>query len=85
MNETLKRPVGRPKKPAPAPTDAVFRVRHAMGKTQAEFAQEMGCSVTAVSKMEQDERLPGSMALRTAFLKLAKRAGVSLEAKEVAA
>ncbi len=85
MNETLKRPVGRPKRPAPPKTDAVLRVRQAMGKTQAEFAQQMGCSVTAVSKMEQDERLPGSMALRTAFEKLAKRAGVSIEAKEVAA
>ncbi len=81
MNDTLKRAVGRPKKPAPSPTDAVFRVRSAMGITQEEFSRELGCSVAAVSKMEQDERLPGSIALRTAFLKLAKRAGVSLEAK----
>ncbi len=87
MSETIKRTAGRPKKPAPPKTDVVFRVRQSMGNTQEEFARELGCSVAAVSKMEQDERLPGSMALRTAFLKLAKRAGVSLEAKaeEVAA
>lgn len=86
MSETLKPAPGRPKRPAPPKTDAVRRVRQAMEKTQEEFAREIGCSVASVSKMEQDERLPGSIALRNAFLKVAKRAGVSIEAeKEVAA
>jgi transcriptional regulator with XRE-family HTH domain len=81
MTNTKSRTVGRPKKPAPAKTDAVLRVRQSLDMTQAELAGALGCSVPAVSKMEQDERLPGSLALRTALTKLAKRAGVSLEAK----
>lgn len=85
MNDTISPTAGRPKRPTAPPTDAVRRVRLALnngaGLTQEELAREMGCSVAAVAKMEQGQRLPGSIALRTAFAKVAKRAGVSLEAK----
>jgi transcriptional regulator with XRE-family HTH domain len=60
-------------------SDAVSRVRAALGMTQEEFARELGCSLSNVAKMEGDSRTPGTVALKTNLAKLAKRAGVSLE------
>lgn len=68
-------------------SDAVSRVRSGLGITQEEFARELGCSVSTVAKMEGEGRTPGTRALKDNLARLAKRAGVSLEAKaeEVAA
>lgn len=49
--------------------------------TQEEFAREIGVSPYSLAKMEQQKREPGTQAGKTAFAKVAKRAGVSLETK----
>lgn len=68
-------------------SDAVFRVRSALGLTQEEFARELGCSLSNVAKMEGQKRTPGTRALKDNLAKLARKAGVSIENKteEVAA
>jgi DNA-binding transcriptional regulator YiaG len=71
------RPAGR--KQEKQKSDAVFRVRSALGMTQEEFAREMGCSIATIRKYEQGQVLPGGVSQKLAFAKVAKRAGVSLE------
>jgi transcriptional regulator with XRE-family HTH domain len=73
---------GRPTGTGAGVSDAVSRVRAALGLTQEEFARELGCSLSNVAKMEGQKRTPGSGALRTAFEKLARRSGVSLDKAE---
>jgi DNA-binding transcriptional regulator YiaG len=75
---------GRPLAPR---SDRVRRVRDALAMTQEEFAREIGVSPYSLAKMEQQRREPGTQAGKAAFAKIAKRAGVSLEARaeEVAA
>ncbi len=63
-------------------SDAVFRVRSKLGFTQEDFSRELGCSVSTVAKLEGEGRTPGTRALKNNLARLAKRAGVSLEAKE---
>jgi len=70
---------GRPRGTTAPQSDAVKRVREKMGISQEQLSRELGCSTSSIAKMEQQGRLPGSGALRTAFEKLAKRTGVSLE------
>lgn len=65
-------------------SDVVLRTRTALGLTQEDFAREIGCSVSTVAKMENQNRTPGTRALKSNLARLAKRAGVPLE-KEVAA
>lgn len=76
--EGIKRGPGRPRV-ATVETEAVVTTRQKLGMSQEQFAREMGCSLAAVRKMESEHRLPGSYALRTAFDKLAQRAGVEVE------
>jgi DNA-binding transcriptional regulator YiaG len=79
-NETprAKHPGGRPPGSRTSkPSDLVFRVRTASGKSQDDFANELGCSTSAVSKFEQDNRTPGTKALQNQLLALAKKYGVT--------
>jgi DNA-binding transcriptional regulator YiaG len=62
-------------------SDAVLRVRGKLALTQEDFARELGCSVSTVAKLEGEGRTPGTRALKNNLARLAKRAGVSLEAK----
>jgi DNA-binding transcriptional regulator YiaG len=71
---------GRPAAPPPEPSDAVKRVREALGRTQEQFALDLSCSVSAVRRYEQQRALPGVAALREKLAALAKRAGVKIEA-----
>ncbi len=83
METTTKPRIGRPKGSAQEKqkSDAVFRVRSAMGMTQEEFARAMNSSIATIRRYEQGQLLPGGIAQKAAFAKVAKRAGVSLEAK----
>lgn len=77
---------GRPTGTGGQSSDAVKAVRAKLGLTQQQLAQEINCSLSAVRYMERERRLPGTLALLDAFKRIAKRAGVSIEAeKEVAA
>ncbi len=78
---------GRPTGSGGQTSDAVKAVRAKLGLTQQQLAQEINCSLSAVRYMERERRLPGTLSLLDSFKRLAKRAGVSLEAKaeEVAA
>lgn len=58
-------------------TDLVARVRAASGKSQADFAEEVGCSMSSISKMENQNRGPGTKLLKKRFLELAKKYGVT--------
>ena len=78
-NGSVQRGRGRPVRVEPE-TDAVRRVRDALGMTQQELAEAMPCSLSAIRTMERDNRLPGSRALRENFAKLARRAGVEVPA-----
>ena len=71
-----KRPRGRPRKEAPEKTDVVARVRAALKLTQEEFARELRCSIATVRRYEQQSVLPGGIAQKLAFAKIAKRAGI---------
>lgn len=76
MTTTKER--GRPRKEAPAPTDAVARVRAAMGLTQEEFAREMACSIGTVRRYEQAKVLPTGIAQKRALARLAKRVDIEV-------
>jgi DNA-binding transcriptional regulator YiaG len=89
METTSKARIGRPRGSAQESqkSDAVFRVRSALGMTQEEFSRAMNSSIATIRRYEQGKLLPGGVAQKAAFAKVAKRAGVSLEARaeEVAA
>jgi DNA-binding transcriptional regulator YiaG len=79
----------KPGRPAKRPgseikSDAVYRVRSALSMTQEEFAREMGCSVAAIRRYEQGQKLPGGVSQKIAFAKVAERAGVEIEPKAAA-
>lgn len=61
-------------------TDAVFQVREALGLTQEETARELHCSLSAVRRFEREKVLPVSGAIRDNFNRLAKKAGVEIQA-----
>ncbi len=75
---------GRPVGTAAPRSDAVKRVREALGMTQEMFSREIGLSMGTVQKLEQQNREPGTQAGKSALIRLARKAGVSIE-KEVAA
>lgn len=75
--ETTKKRGGRPKGRATEKTDAVARVRAALGLTQEEFARELGCSVSSVAKMEGEGRTPGTQALKNNLARAAQKAKVT--------
>lgn len=72
---------GRPHGTEAKDSDAVKRARQALGISQQEMAVQMGCSVSAVQRMERLEKLPQSGAMLDSFKRLARRAGVNIEAK----
>lgn len=75
-----KRPRGRPARQR-TPTDAIKRVREALGLTQVQFAAEMNCSESSVARYERQGTMPETGALRAQLEKLAKRASVKLESE----
>jgi transcriptional regulator with XRE-family HTH domain len=83
--ETIKNDVprsrgGRPPGLAAIKSNAMKQVREKLGLTQQELAQELGCALSTVTKNEARGTLPAQKALLTAFEKLARRAGVSIDA-----
>lgn len=72
---------GRPVGTLAPKSGAVRRVRDALGLTQQQLAGELGCSVSAVQKMEQQSHLPSHGTLLVAFERLAKRADVAIDEK----
>ena len=60
------------------PFNPMRAVRHALGMTQEEMAQEIKCSWATIRNSERDARLPRSKALRANFALLAKRAGIEM-------
>jgi ribosome-binding protein aMBF1 (putative translation factor) len=87
MTETKPSRGGRPVGTVAAKSDAVKQTRQALNLSQQFMATHIGCSVSAVQRMERLGTLPQNTALLESFKRLAKRAGVSLETKaeEVAA
>ena len=77
METTKQR--GRPLGTCAQKSDAVKRVRSALGLTQMELAIQIGCSLSAVQRMERNETLPAQNALKESLSRAAKRAGVPLE------
>jgi transcriptional regulator with XRE-family HTH domain len=75
---------GRPIGTVAAKSEAVKKTRQALGVSQQEMATQIGCSVSAVQRMERLGTLPQNTALLESLKRLAKRAGVSIE-KEVTA
>ena len=76
---------GRPFGSGAATSDAVRLTREALAWTQQKMAGELECSLSAISKMEQEHRLPGQKKLFDRFSVLAERAGVELPASNTAA
>jgi len=79
-NTTGEVPRGRPVGTGAPTSGAVREVRRSLGLTQEKLARELNCTLGAVRTMERNNRLPGSEAILESFKRLAKRAGVSLEA-----
>lgn len=73
-----RNPRGRPEGTGAATSDAVRLTREALDWTQQQIAGELSCSLSAISKMEQERRLPGQKKLLDRFTALAARAGVDL-------
>jgi DNA-binding transcriptional regulator YiaG len=74
--ETTTRKPGRPPGKSSVTSDAVLRVREALGLTQQQLAAELNCSLSAVRRFERERVLPSSDALKKNFLQLTQRAGV---------
>lgn len=74
---------GRPVGTGAAKSGAVKLTRQSLGVSQQEMAAQIGCSVSAVQRMERLGTLPQNTALLESLKRLAKRANVSIE-KEVA-
>ena len=81
-DSTVYKPRGRPYGSGAATSDAVRLTREALSWTQQKMAGELECSLSAISKMEQEHRLPGQKKLFDRFSVLAKRAGVELPASD---
>lgn len=62
-------------------TSTVKAVRLALGLTQEEMAQKLGCSLSSARRFEQEGVLPRVKAVRGNLLRMAKQAGIELEAK----
>ncbi len=63
-------------------------VRESLGLTQQGMADEMQTSLMTVRRCEYEKRTPGTVGARKAFIRLARKAGVSIEetkAEQVAA
>ena len=63
------------------PTSPVRAVREALGITQTEMADKIGCSHTSERRFEYDGTLPRNKAVLKNLQRLAKQAGVKLEAE----
>lgn len=70
---------GRPVGTVAAKSEAVKQTRQALGYSQQEMAVQIGCSVSAVQRMERLGTLPQNTALLESLKRIAKRAGVSIE------
>jgi len=57
----------------------VKEIRAALGLTQEEMAQRLGCSLTSQRRFEYQRTLPKVKAVAGNLRKLAKQAGVELE------
>lgn len=78
---TTTRPRGRPPRTPQPPTDAVRRLRLELGKTQVQLAKMMHCSENSIARYERDHTTPEVFTVRAQFEKLARKAGISLEAE----
>jgi len=58
----------------------VREVREALGLTQEKMADAMRTSLMTARRCEYEKRLPGTRAAREEFFRLAKKAGVKVEA-----
>ncbi len=69
------------------PSTLVARLREKTGDKQEDFARRIGAGTATVRRYERLSIIPKGGRIRAALEKLAKRAGVSIEAKaeEVAA
>ncbi len=81
MTETKPLRGGRPVGTVAVKSDAVKQTRLALKFSQQFMATQIGCSVSAVQRMERMGTLPQNTALLESFKRLAKRAGVSIEVK----
>lgn len=70
---------GRPIGSGASKSDAVKLTRQKLGVSQQEMAAQIGCSVSAVQRMERLGTLPQNTALLESLKRIAKRAGVSIE------
>ncbi len=59
-------------------------VREALNLTQQGMADEMQTSLMTVRRCEYERRTPGTVAARKSFLRLARKAGVSIEKEKAA-
>lgn len=87
MPETKPSRGGRPLGTVAVKSDAVKQTRLKLGFSQQSMAVRIGCSVSAVQRMERLGTLPQNTALLESFAEVANWVGVSIEAKaeEVAA
>ena len=81
MEAPDKAPRGRPSgsRQGEIKSDGVFRVRSALKMTQEEFAREMETSIATIRRYEQNKLLPAGIAQKSAFARIAKKAGVEVE------
>ncbi len=81
--ENTERRPGRPKVDEQEIESAVGvrKVRLVLKMTQAQMANELLCSISSVARFERENALPGTGALRAQLDKLARKAGVTLEAE----
>jgi transcriptional regulator with XRE-family HTH domain len=62
------------------PINIVKETRLALGLTQEKMARELGCSYASARRFESTGALPRVEAVRERLEKLAKKAGVAIEA-----
>ena len=66
--------VGRPSGTTAPQSDAVFRVREALGDVQTEFAAKLGLAPSSLSRLERAGRLPSNRAVMGKLRELALEA-----------
>jgi transcriptional regulator with XRE-family HTH domain len=66
----------------PADMSLVRQIRKALGLTQAQMAEQIGCKVLSIKRFERDNKLPRVDAVMRNLRLLATEAGIALPEQE---
>ena len=71
-NKTGRAGPGRPKGTTAPESDAVARIREALGDVQTDFAPKIGLAPSSLSRLERAKRLPSNRAVLDKLRELAR-------------